>query len=66
MRRSFELKPVVSPVSGRDISEFGTVRPRVQIPGPRPFLSSKSVLMTHSMAIFSQEVTVSSQTSSAS
>jgi len=27
---------MVSAVSGRDVSEFGTVRPRVQIPGPRP------------------------------
>jgi hypothetical protein len=34
--RSFELKSIVSDVSGRDVSEFGTVRPRVQIPGPRP------------------------------
>jgi hypothetical protein len=33
-----DLKPIVSSVSGRKVSEFGTVRPRVQIPGPRPSL----------------------------
>src|SRR5439155_25838672 len=38
--RTFELQPVVSGISGRKVSEFGTVRPRVQIPGPRPFLYS--------------------------
>jgi hypothetical protein len=32
----FEQKSIVSAISGRDISEFGTVKPRVQIPGPRP------------------------------
>ena len=32
----FELKSIVSATPGRDVSEFGTVRPRVQIPGPRP------------------------------
>jgi len=26
--RTFELKPIVSAISGRDVSEFGTVRPR--------------------------------------
>src|ERR1700694_5709146 len=37
-----ELKPLESLLGGRDRLDFGTVRPRVQIPGPRPFLSSKS------------------------
>ena len=32
--RAVELKAIVSAVSERDVSEFGTVRPRVQIPGP--------------------------------
>lgn len=32
--RSFELISILSDISGRKISEFGTVRPRVQIPGP--------------------------------
>ena len=34
--KPFELEPIVSATCGREISEFGTVRPRVQIPGPRP------------------------------
>ena len=34
------LKPIVSAISGREFSVLGTVRPRVQIPGPRPFLYS--------------------------
>jgi hypothetical protein len=34
--RTFDLKRIVSAISGRKVSEFGTVRPRVQIPGPRP------------------------------
>jgi hypothetical protein len=29
-------KSIVSSVSGQQVAEFGTVRPRVQIPGPRP------------------------------
>ena len=33
---AFELKSTVSARSGRKVSEFGTVKPRVQIPGPRP------------------------------
>src|SRR5438552_10091513 len=37
---NFELKPIVSDISGRKVSEFGTVRPRVQIPGPRPISCS--------------------------
>ena len=37
---NFELKPIVSDTSGREVAEFGTVRPRVQIPGPRPVLTS--------------------------
>jgi hypothetical protein len=32
----FEQKSIVSAISERDVAEFGTVRPRVQIPGPRP------------------------------
>ena len=36
--RRFDLKPTVSGLSGRKFVEFGTVRPRVQIPGPRPIL----------------------------
>src|SRR5438046_629391 len=40
----FELNPIVSRLSGREFSEFGTVRPRVQIPGPRPFLYSQSAI----------------------
>jgi hypothetical protein len=44
--RNFELKSIVSSVSGRDVSEFGTVRPRVQIPGPRPILNSESAIST--------------------
>jgi hypothetical protein len=31
-----ELITIVSIISGREFAEFGTVRPRVQIPGPRP------------------------------
>ena len=41
--RSFESKTLKIANSGRKVSEFGTVRPRVQIPGPRPFLEFKSV-----------------------
>src|SRR5437667_10664458 len=37
----FEQESSVSTISGREFSEFGTVRPRVQIPGPRPFLNSE-------------------------
>ena len=42
--RSFELKPIFSAVSGRGFSEFGTVRPRVQIPGPRPISKLETLL----------------------
>ena len=42
--RTFELKPIVSGISGRDVAEFGTVRPRVQIPGPDQFLTSPGVV----------------------
>ena len=31
-----ELKPLKNGLGGRDRLDFGTVRPRVQIPGPRP------------------------------
>jgi hypothetical protein len=37
-----ELKTLEIDPGGRDRPDFGTVRPRVQIPGPRPILSSKS------------------------
>jgi hypothetical protein len=36
-----ELKTLEIDPGGRDGPDFGTVRPRVQIPGPRPFLYSK-------------------------
>src|SRR5437667_10379880 len=36
LRGKFAQKSILSAISGRDVSEFGTVRPRVQIPGPRP------------------------------
>jgi len=39
--RTFGQKLSVAGVSGREIPEFRTVRPRVQIPGPRPVSSSK-------------------------
>src|SRR6266702_365914 len=35
-RGNFEHKSIVSGISGPKVSEFGTVRPRGQIPGPRP------------------------------
>src|SRR5438132_14166370 len=35
-RSRIELKSIVSGISGRRVSEFGTVRPWVQIRGPRP------------------------------
>ena len=38
----FELKSIVWGRSGREFAEFGTVRPRVQIPGPRPKIVFKS------------------------
>src|SRR5260370_7349477 len=31
-----QLKLIGSGIPGREFAEFGTVRPRVQIPGPRP------------------------------
>jgi hypothetical protein len=33
---NFEQTSIVCAISERDVAEFGTVRPRVQIPGPRP------------------------------
>ncbi len=39
-----QLKHFEIGLSGRDRLDFGTVRPRVQIPGPRPFLYSKSAI----------------------
>ena len=32
-----DLKTLENGLGGRDRPDFGTVRPRVQIPGPRPF-----------------------------
>jgi hypothetical protein len=40
--RTLESKPILSAISGRKVSGFGTVKPRVQIPGPRPFLNSET------------------------
>jgi hypothetical protein len=40
--RSFELRSIVSDISGREFAEFGTVRPRV--PGPRPVSEFNSQL----------------------
>jgi hypothetical protein len=40
------------------LRRFGTVRPRVQIPGPRPFLYSKSAI---SDVVWSQRITAGSQ-----
>src|SRR6266571_980544 len=57
LRGKFEQKSIVSAISGRDVSEFGTVRPRVQIPGPRPFLYSKSAI---SGVVWSQRHTAGS------
>jgi hypothetical protein len=34
-----QLKTFEKDLGGRDRLEFGTVRPRVQIPGPRPWLA---------------------------
>jgi len=42
--RRNELKTVANDLGGRDRSDFGTVRPRVQIPGSRPLLYSKSAI----------------------
>src|SRR5712692_11518716 len=36
-----EVARVETSFGGQDRPDFGTVRPRVQIPGPRPFLYSK-------------------------
>jgi hypothetical protein len=38
-------------------TRFGTVRPRVQIPGPRPFLYSKSAI---SEVVWSRRITAGS------
>ena len=49
LKSRIELKTLENGLGGRDRLDFGTVRPRVQIPGPRPisefellFLSLKS------------------------
>jgi hypothetical protein len=39
-----QLKTLETDFGGRDRLDFGTVRPRVQIPGPRPYLYSKSTI----------------------
>ena len=39
-----ELETIKTRLSGRNRLDFGTVRPRVQIPGPRPSLYSKSAI----------------------
>jgi hypothetical protein len=36
-----DLKTLENGLGGRDRPDFGTVRPRVQIPGPRPKLGFK-------------------------
>jgi hypothetical protein len=38
-----ELKIVLKSLGGRDLADFGTVRPRVQIPGPRLFRTRVSL-----------------------
>ena len=38
--RGFELKPIVSGISGRVVSEFGTVRPGFKSRAPDQFLNT--------------------------
>ena len=45
-------------LGGRNPLHFGTVRPRVQIPGPRPISSSKSLILD---VFQSRRVTAGSQ-----
>ena len=40
-----ELKTLKERLGGRNRLDFGTVRPRVQIPGPRPVSTSKSTIL---------------------
>jgi hypothetical protein len=49
-RRRIELKSIVSAIPGRNVSGFGTVRPRLQIPGPRPILVFRIGVFRRSMA----------------
>ena len=51
-------KPLKLVFGGRDRVDFGTVRPRGQIPGPRPILYSKSTI---SNVVWSQLLTALSQ-----
>src|SRR5712692_7425814 len=44
-------------VPNRPLLRFGTVRPRVQIPGPRPFLYSRSAI---SEVVWSRRITAGS------
>jgi len=53
-----DLKTLETGLGGRDRLDFGTVRPRVQIPGPRPILYSKSAI---SVSLWSQRYTAGSQ-----
>src|SRR5450759_129362 len=53
-----ELKTPEIGLGGQDRLHFGTVRPRVQIPGPRPFSYSKSTI---SNVVWSQLHTAVSQ-----
>jgi hypothetical protein len=53
-----ELKTVENCLGGRNRLDFGTVRPRVQIPGPRPKSYSKSTI---SNVVWSQLHTAVSQ-----
>ena len=53
-----ELKTLENGLGGRDRLDFGTVRPRVQIPGPRPFSYSKSAILE---AVWSRRITAGSQ-----
>jgi hypothetical protein len=39
-----ELKTLDNDLHGRNPVDFGTVRPRVHFPGPRPFSYSKSAI----------------------
>ena len=58
LSRRNEPKTRENGLGGRDRLDFGTVRPRVQIPGPRPFSYSKSTI---SKVVWSQLHTAVSQ-----
>ena len=53
-----EPKTLEIGLGGRDRLHFGTVRPRVQIPGPRPILYSKPAI---SGVVRSRRITAGSQ-----